>query len=400
MSQLSPILNSKPPRRRPLPAVCLLGIALAGAACAGNEKEAVPNSAATPVAVAKVVRENLSREVAVDAEFKPYQEIDLHAKVSGYLETIKVDIGDRVAAGQLLATLEIPELQDDLARSKAVEQRSVEDVARAQAAYDDTHLALTRLTAIDKSRPNLIAAQELDTAKSRDAANAAALSGAKAQVEVAKAETRRFQTMVNYSRISAPFAGVITKRYADPGALIQAGISSSTQTLPLVRISQINRLRLVFPVSVSYVSQIREGGPVEVRGDALPGPVSGTISRFTRKVDAATRKMEVEVDVANPDFKIIPGIYATVMLKVGEREKTLAVPAEALSRGKAGATAFVVNRENRIEERSVTLGAESPGRIEVLSGLSENDLVMIGSRTQVRPGQLVQPKLIETGGTP
>jgi membrane fusion protein, multidrug efflux system len=89
-----------------------------------------------------------------------------------------------------------------------------------------------------------------------------------------------------------------------------------------------------------------------------------------------------------------------VMLKVGERDKTLTVPTEALSRDKSGATAFVVNHDNRIEERTLTLGAESPGRIEVLKGLSENDLVMIGSRTQVRPGQLVRPKLIETGGTP
>ena len=346
------------------------------------------------VAVAKVTRENLSQELVCDAELRPYQEIDLHAKVAGYLEKINVDIGDRVETGQLLAIIEVPELGDDIARAEAIQKRSEEEVSRAQMAYEESHLTYTRLAAVDKSQPNLLAQQDLDTAQTKDRTADSALAGAKDQVEVARAEMNKLKTMKKYSQITAPFPGVITKRYANPGALIQAGISSSTQAMPLVRLSQNDRLRLDIPVSVSYVSRVNLGDPVEIRVDSLEKSWTGTIARSTRKVETATRTMEVEVDVPNGNLKLIPGMYASVTLRLEHREKTLVVPVQAVSREKTS-TVLVINKENRIEERTVSLGLETPHRIEVLAGLSENDLVMIGSRTQVKAGQQVEPKLIE-----
>ncbi|MBI3415352.1 MAG: efflux RND transporter periplasmic adaptor subunit [Verrucomicrobia bacterium] len=352
-----------------------------------------------PVAVVKVSRADLAQELIVDAELRPYQEIELHAKVAGYLESISVDIGDHVEAGQLLAVIEVPELADDITRTEAMQKRSEQEVTRAEAAYEETHLAYVRLVAVEKSQPNLIAQQDLDAAQGKDRVAAATLAATKSQVDVARAEVSKLRTMLKYSRITAPFAGVITRRFADPGALIQAGTASSTQALPLVRLSQNDRLRLVFPVSVSHVARIKMGDPAQVHVESSSKPFLGTIARSTHKVDSATRKMEIEVDVLNRDMALVPGMYASVTLKLDRRERALAVPVEALARGQT-TTVFVVNRENHIEERPLALGLETPSKIEVLSGLNENELVMIGNRTQVKPGQLVAPKLISATNAP
>jgi RND family efflux transporter MFP subunit len=357
------------------------------------QKAGVPSRPPQPVAVAKVTREDLSQELVCDGELRPYQEIDLHAKVAGFLQSITVDIGDRVEAGQLLATIEIPELRDDIIAAEARHKSSEQEVARAQAAYEEAHLVFTRLSAVDKAQPNLVAQQELDAARAKDLTTASALAAAKAQVDVAHAEINKLETMFKYSRITAPFAGVITRRYADPGALIQAGTSSSTQALPLVRLSQNDRLRLDIPVSVTYVSRIQRGDPVEIRVDSLKTKLTGTIARSTRKIETATRTMEVEVDVPNADLSLIPGMYASVVLRLEHRANALVIPVEAVSRQKS-CTVLVVNQNGHIEERTIGVGLETPRKVEVLSGLKENDLVMIGSRTQIKPGQLVQPKLM------
>jgi RND family efflux transporter MFP subunit len=332
------------------------------------------------VAVARVSREDLYNEVTIPAEFRPYLKVELHAKVSGYVDRINVDIGDQVKTGQLLARLEVPELSDELTRATAAEQQ-------AEASYKNAHLVYTRLQAVNKDRPNLVAQQELDTAEARDRTTEAAIAGAKADVE-------KYQTLVDYTRITAPFDGVITHRYADPGSLIQAGTASDTQSMPLVCLSDNYRLRLDFPVSVAYVKDIQLGDQVEVRVESLKGkPFTGTISRSTQKVDEDTRTMITELDVPNPKLELVPGMYATVVLKVERRPNALVVPTEAVSTEK-GTLVYLIGNGDRIEERPVTLGLEMPGKYEVLSGLKEGDLVLIGSHSQIKLGQRVEPKLI------
>jgi RND family efflux transporter MFP subunit len=341
-------------------------------------------SAAHPltVAVARVTREDLYNEVTIPAEFRPYLKVELHAKVSGYVDQINVDIGDQVKAGQLLARLEVPELRDELARAKAAERRAGAD-------YKDAHLVYTRLLAVDKAHPNLVAQQELDAAEAKDNTSEAAIAGA-------KAEAQRQQTLLAYTHITAPFDGVITHRYADPGSLIQAGTASDTQSMPLVCLSDNYRLRLDFPVSVAYVKDIQIGDRVEVRVQSLKGkPFTGTISRSTQKVDEDTRTMIMEIEVPNPKLELVPGMYATVVLQVDRRPQVLAIRTEAISTDKK-TIVYVVNREQEIEERPVTLGLETPGKYEVVDGLKEGDLVMIGSRSQVKPGQKVEAKLIDS----
>jgi len=341
----------------------------------------VPALQAMQVAVAPVTRQDLCNEVTVPAEFHPYLQVDLHAKVSGYVEQINVDIGDRVKAGQLLAKLEVPELKNELDRAMAAEQK-------AEADYKNAHLTYLRLVAVNQEHPNLVAQQELDTAEAKDRDTAAAIAGAKAEVE-------RYQTLAAYTRITAPFDGVVTRRYADPGSLIQAGTASDTQSLPLVRLSDNYHLRLDFDVSVAYVKDVRVGDPVEVNVESMAGQVfSGVISRSTQKVEDATRTMTAEIEVPNPQLELVPGMYATLRLKVQRRPLALAVPTEAVAVDKKAATVYVVNPDQQIEERTVKLGLETPSSYEVLSGLKEGDLVLIIDRSKVKPGQKVDAKLI------
>jgi RND family efflux transporter MFP subunit len=331
--------------------------------------------------VAKVTREDLSKQVTIAAEFRPYVEVSLHAKVSGYVSKMNVDFGDKVKAGQLMATIEVPELQAELDNAQATRQK-------AEADYNNAHLIYTRLLSVNKDHPNLVAQQDLDTAQANDLTTTAAIAAAKANVE-------KYQTLVSYTQITAPFDGVVTHRYADPGTLIQGGTSSGGQALPLVRVSDNYRLRLDFPVTVDYVNDVHLGDPVEVRMDSANGKTfSGIIARFTHDVDENTRTMITEIDVPNPNLELMPGMYATVVLKVEKRLQTLAVPTEAVA-GEKTHTVYVVNRNNQIEERAVKLGLETADKYEVLSGLDEGDLVVIGNRSGFQAGQKVEPKLIQ-----
>lgn len=342
-----------------------------------------PSSSVLPtVAVAKVDREDLNREVTIPAEFRPYEEVELHAKVSGYVSEMKVDFGDRVKAGQLMATLEVPELLDDLHSAMAA-------VQKAEADHTDAHLIHTRLISVNQQQPNLVAQQDLDTAEAKDAATAAAIVAVKADVE-------KYRTLISYTQITAPFDGVVTWRYADPGTLIQAGTASNSQAMPLVRVSDNYRLRLDFPVSVEYVKDIHLGDKVDVRVESLGGKsFTGTISRFTQKVTDNTRTMITEMEVLNPNLEIIPGMYATVVLNVENRPQTLAIPIQTSSSG--GTTkVLVVNAKHEIEERPVTLGLETSSKYEVVSGLREGDLVMMGNPSQLKPGQKVETKTISS----
>lgn len=386
----TPRLNHRGALRRATASILLWGTAMGGPWCRAESQE----EAAVPrvVAVAEVHRGELSQQASFDAELRPYQEIELHARINGYLDQLKVDAGDIVKEGQLIATLDVPELKSEIDHALASERRSKAEIEHAEAAYDDAQLAFNRLTAVDKAQPNLIAQQDIDAAKAKHRAAAAALDAAKEQAHVAEADVKKIRIMEGYATINAPFNGVVTKRYSDPGALIQAGTSSGS--LPLVRLSQLDKLRAVFPVSVAYVSRIKVGDPVTLHIDStLNRTLRGEVARFSRKVETSTRTMDVEVDLPNPDLSITPGLYATAVLNLDLRKATLSIPIEAVSRGKGEPTALFVTKNRVVEERPVKLGIETPDRIEILSGASEGEMVVVGGRTEVRPGEIVDPKL-------
>ena len=342
----------------------------------------------------------------VTGEFRPYQVIDVHAKVAGYLKKISVDVGDRVKAGQVLATLEIPEMRDELAqstaelgRSSAEESRARGDLERAQSNAALVDLSYKRLTSVNKSEPGLIAQQEIDEALARKQSADAQVSAAKAalaaatqEIGVSKAKGQRTQTMSDYSKIAAPFSGMITKRFADTGAMIQAGTAANA--LPLVRLAQIDRLRMVLPVPESVVGQVKIGAALDIKVPSLGKTFTGRVSRFTGDVQTATRTMDVEVDVPNPGGILIPGMYAEAVLTLKRHNRALTIPIQAIA-GKDGKySVMVVSPAGILQSRPIQTDIETATKVEVTSGLSADELVVVGDKSRLKPGQKVEAKVV------
>lgn len=351
---------------------------LAGCHPAPDSPSMRPGPGAPPsVAVARVTREDLARLLTLPAEFRPKTEVELHAKVTGYVDRMNVDFGDRVKAGQLLATLEVPELYDQLRNAAALWERAGADATNAE------QIRL-RLEAVNREHPNLVAPQEMDTARARAGA-------AQAAAQAARAEVEKFETMTNFTRITAPFAGVITRRSADPGALVAAGTAGTGPDGPLLRLSDNYQLRLDFEVTVDYVQYIHAGSVVTARVDSLGGRVvNGVITRFSSRVNPETRTMLVEMEVPNPDLLLVPGMYAAVTLPVEQHARTLAVPISAVSGGR-NPVVYRVGGNGELEARPVRLGLETPERWEILEGLREGDQVVVGRPPVVPAGEKVTP---------
>lgn len=366
----------------------------------------------SPAAVARVERHTIANALKISGEFKPFQDVDVHAKVAGYIKAIYVDVGAHVKQGQTLAVLEVPELAAQLAGADAAVRRANEEIGRAQgdlerarSSHAAAHLAFKRLSDAAKTREGLVAQQELDDAQAKDleveaqvASAKAAFAAAQQELEVAEANQKQVAALSAYTRITAPFAGVVTNRYADTGALVAAGTSSSTQALPVVRLAQVSTLRLVLPIPESVAAQIHLNDPVKVHVQALNQDIQGRVSRFADSLDLQTRTMETEIDCENRDGRLMPGMYTESELSLRQKQNALTLPLEAVVRNGDDATVLAVNSQNILDERHVKLGLEDNSRIEVLSGLSEGDRVIIGNRSQFRAGQKVQPKLISAPG--
>lgn len=367
-----------------------------------------PTASVQPVAVVLVQRKPISNSLVLSGEFVPFQQVDVHAKVAGYIRNIYVDVGDHVKAGQTLAVLEVPELSAQLQAAQAAVQRARDairraqgDLVRAQSLHGAAHLDYTRMVEASKDRPGLIAEQELDDAQAKDkeseaqiSVEEAALSEAKSQLDVAVAQHAQYAAISDYTRIVAPFNGVVTKRYVDAGSLVQAGTSSNTQALPVVQVAQNDLFRLTLPIPESAVPMIRVGDAVKVHVSALNRDFTGRVSRFADLLNEATRTMHTEVDVPNRGHNLVPGMFADVTLTLQHRNAVLTVPIQAVERNGTQASVLVVNPQHRIEERKITLGLEAANDVEVTSGVSENDEVVIGSRAEFHPGDLVAPKRV------
>lgn len=334
------------------------------------------------------------------------QEVELHAKVAGYIRRINVDIGDRVRVGQVLATLDVPELAAQVQGADAgVRQtqeqisRAKSDVQRAQANYEALHSAAQRLQQASDARPGLIAQQELDDALAKDRAAAAQVDAAKSglsateqQLGVSRADHQRYSALADYSRIVAPFAGVVTWRYADTGALIQAG-TSNAGSMPVVKIAQVNVLRLRLPVPETLAPFVRVGDTASIYVQALGKTFPGKVTRNTGSLDPSTRTMQVEIDVLNADGKLSPGMYADVSLNVQRSGDALAVPVQAVDQSSSQSFVMLVDSNNIVEKRAVRVGIAGANLVEILTGLNAGDKVIIANLATFQPGQVVTPKL-------
>lgn len=365
-----------------------------------------------PAAVTRVTRRDLGSTLTISGAFKPFQDVDIHAKVAGYIRAIYVDVGSHVKTGQTLAVLEVPELAAQLSGSEAAVQTAAEqirraqgDLTRARSSQAAVHSAYARLKQAADSQAGLVAQQEVDDSQAKDLAGAAQvqsaeaeLSAAKHQMEAAQANQKEYAALSAYTRITAPFDGVITNRYEDTGALVAAGTSNSTQSMPVVRLAQISVLRLVLPIPESIAAQIHLGQPIKVRVQALNQDFLGKVSRFADSLNQQTRTMETEVDFKNKDGKLLPGMYVQAIVAHDEKKNALTVPVEAVRQhGDTGAV-YVVNAQNVVEEEHVKLGGSDGTRIEIVSGLNEGECVIVGHLGEYRAGEKVQPRELTDAG--
>jgi RND family efflux transporter MFP subunit len=377
--------------------------------CGSGGKSAADSAVAPVVPVVTAHRQDLSSRLSIAAEFQPYQEVNMYAKVSGYIQKLYIDWGAHVKQGQLLAVLEVPELQQQLEQDEANMKKSAQDLERAKeelnratSAYKVAHLTYSRLADVQQSRPELVAQQEIDVAQGKDLEASAgessakdALGGSEQELAASKAAMEKDRALFAYSRITAPFDGVVTEIDAYTGALLPAGTSSNKGDQTLCHLSQNNLLRLVIPVPERAVADLHVGESVTVRVSTIHRTFQGKVSLYSDQIDPQTRTMHTEVVVPNATYEIVPGMYATVEIPLHTVQGALTVPVQAVrSSTEANGTVLVVGADNRIESRDVTLGLESATDVEILSGLNDNDRVVFGEQSQFRPGELVSPKAV------
>ena len=383
-------------------------IALSTAACSKNGDSAVhASSPAVAVGVTKVVRKSLGRDITISSELVPFQEIDVYAKESGYIKKLMVDYGTHVKAGEVMAILEIPELQAQLEEDQAGIRNAMNQVTRAdhelsryKAQYNALHLQYTRLNDVSQTQPGIVAQQEVDDAQGKDLAASSqvdagqsALEAAQSQLSVTRAKLVHDQSLFDYSKITAPFPGVVTERYANLGTLVQAGTGS--QAAPIVKLSEDDLFRLVIPVPESYVRYIKVGDPVDVRVPSLNQTFPGKVARFAVDIKEDTRTMHTEVDVANPKRLLMPGLYADADLTLEHKEDIPTVPLVAVNHEGGKTSVYVVDANGEIEDRPITLGIQTENDAEVVAGLTEGEEVVVSDRSGLKPGEHVHPQLVQ-----
>jgi RND family efflux transporter MFP subunit len=370
------------------------------------KSSAPPAADALIVPVATVAPATLQNNVALSAEFEPFQDVDVMAKVAGYIREIRVDIGSHVKAGEVLAVLEAPEIQDEMQKAKAGVAAAEANVVTAQAGVQRAeagariaHLSFQRINDVATKNKGLVPRQDVDVAESHDAEAVAQLASAKSTLEAAQqskvaadSEYARAGAMMLYTTIRAPFNGIVTKRYANTGSMIQAGISSQTQAMPVVRLAQYDVLRLTLPVPVTDAAEIQDGQAVDVNVTNPARTMQGKISRYAGSVQMSTRTMDTQVDIPNANGSLLPGMYAEVHLHLADRPNVLSVPIDAVDGVGTSVEQVYVVHDGVVHVVQVTTGLQTPSKLEVLTGVKAGDQVIVGRHTGLSDGEKVQPR--------
>ncbi len=378
-----------------LAAASLALLGLSGCGSGDKTHADTPTEMAT-AAVVKVARRNIANSLQIASEFQPFQEIDVYAKVSGYIQKLYVDWGTHVHQGQLMAVLEIPELEQQIQQDEAAVEHAHEDLNRAQSAYKVAHVTFERLAEVQKTQPELVAQQDIDVAQGKDLESSAAVSAAQQALLAAKATLDKDKTLYAYSRMTAPFDGVVTRMYAYTGALLPAGTSSNIGSSALCHLSQNNVLRLVIPVPERAVSDVHIGETVAVGVSALNRTFAGKVVRVSDQIDLATRTMHTEVQVPNPNYELIPGMYASAQIPLHREVNVLTLPVQAVQPGSNGdGSVLLVGKDNRVERRQVKLGIQTATEFEIVSGLNDGDTVIFGEQNQYKEGEVVTPRAVQ-----
>ena len=317
----------------------------------------------------------VSAEIALPGNTQAFIETPIYARTSGYLKQWFVDIGQHVTKGELMATIETPELDEQLQVSQANLKSAQADLALANTT-SDRYQNLLKSDSVSK--------QETDVAVSGAAAKRAA-------VEAAEANVRRLAQLQSFEKVYAPFSGVVTERNTDIGALIDSGSPTASNTAKeLFRIASIDKLRVYVAVPETYAPAIRDGDTVALTLDEYPGQqFTGKIARNSSAIDQTSRTLNVEVDVANPTGKLLPGAYATVHFKVPSANETLTIPSNTLLFRAQGMQVGVV-RDGKVQLVPVKIAQDHGSTVEIASGLSPQDTIVLDPSDSLQSGQPVK----------
>jgi membrane fusion protein, multidrug efflux system len=346
-------------------------------ACQDRDAPAAPASAQT-VMVTRPRRQDVVRSITLPGDLTGFFQATLYAKVTGYLSKINVDKGDWIRGGEVLANIEVPELEDRLTHE--------------QAQLKIRQLTYQRLERVWKSDPRLVAREDVDIAY--------------ANYEESLSNVAELKAMMKYTRIIAPFDGVVTARFVDPGALIQASGGQPTFELggsaarekgnatPVVSVAMMNMLRVYVYIPEEAVSGIRRAMPATLMLREYPGrSFSGSVARFATSLDLSTRTMLTEVDVENPRHLLYPGMYANVTINLESHPDALTIPPSAVDGGGVNASAYVV-RYSRLQKVGVTTGIRTGEYVEITSGLTPNELVVNNFTPALIDGEQVKTAIM------
>ena len=372
----------------------LLAICLGSTSC--RQDTSSTTSAATQTVpqleVATVKSQKLSTTERLPAELVPYESVDLYAKETGFVRSIRVDRGSKVKEGELIAELEAPELVAQRAQANAAFQSAESQLAAGQAKLAADQATYQHMSAAAKV-PGVVAANDLEIAQRTAQADQANVAALEKTAQAAHESLRSVTQLESYLNITAPFDGQVTTRYVHPGALVGPAGGSGAMT-PIVHIQTLTRHRMVVPVPEYNVAGIPEGTEVSFTVPSYPGRVfHAPIARISRAVDIKTRTMPVELDVRDPHAELDPGTFCEVSWPVRRAYSTLFVPASAVANDLE--RAFVIRvSNNRVEWVEVKTGAKSGNLIEVFGDLKEGDGVAVRGTDQLRPGTSVTPRFV------
>jgi RND family efflux transporter MFP subunit len=329
----------------------------------GNPSVATKDGASLPeVQVSKPVRRDVAATLRVPATVSPYHQTTLYAKVSGYLKAIHVDKGDRVRQGQVLAVIEAPEINQQY-------EQALSDYTIRKVTYE-------RLAQVWKEAPDVIAKQEVDVAQ--------------AAADASRHLLEQRQTWLDYTQVRAPYAGIVTARFVDPGALIQTATTSATQAVPLFTVMDASRLRLYVNVSQEDAPFVRKGTPATISiKNAGIKPLEAAVTRFTQALDPGTRTMLVEIEIPNPGHAVAPGMYAEVALALRQHPNALVIPPAALVSDNASKAVFVIE-QNVARKVPIKTGIDDGVWVEVTDGLAGTEDVVVVGKSRLTDGKPVK----------
>jgi membrane fusion protein, multidrug efflux system len=374
--------------KAPLLTFTLLTCVLSG--CGNRDDSAThsaPAAAPTSIETVSVAERKLDMNVSLPAQLLPYQSVDIYPRVTGFLDSIRVDVGSRVRKGEELMRLSAPELLAQRSQAEAAVRGAESQLATARARYASDQGTYTHLAAAAKT-PGVVAQNDVQVAEQTVVADKGAVSAAEHNVSAVRDALRSVAQMESYLTITAPFSGVVTQRNLHPGALTGPA-AGQAGAQPILRIVDSNRLRLVVPIPEAQVGEIKQGQLIAFIVPAYPGEtLRAPVARIAHDVDLSTRTMHVELDVQNPKDKLAPGSFVTVTWPVRRTGASLFVPSTAVANDQQHT--FVIRiRDGKAEWVNVQTGESVNGELEVFGDLHAGDQVVRMASDSIRNGQSV-----------